>query len=185
VSFVHRRSAAIESAAFLLVAPGTVLGLVPWLLSRWEFGDPVWAPVPVRVLGGVLLVAGVAQLLHSFGRFVIEGIGTPSPFAPPRHLVVGGFYRFVRNPMYVAVCAGIVGQGLLFGKWGVLVYAVCVWLAFASFVRWREEPALHRRFGTEYETYRRSVRAWLPRLRPWDPSVLGTDRVTAERGAFG
>lgn len=182
---MRRRSAAIGSAVFLVLAPGTVLGVLPWLVSGWEFGDPWWAPAPVRVLGGLLVAVGVAQLLHSFVRFVVEGFGTPLPAAPPRHLVVGGFYRFVRNPMYVALLAGTVGQALLFGQVDVLVYAAVLWATFAVFVRWREEPALARRFGAEYETYRHAVRAWWPRLRPWDPSVLGTDRVTAEPGAFG
>jgi protein-S-isoprenylcysteine O-methyltransferase Ste14 len=182
-----RSAAALGSAAFLVAAPGTVLALIPWLLNRWQPSDPMpwWAPVPVQVLGGLLLAVGVAQLVHSFVRFVVEGFGTPLPAAPPQHLVVGGFYRFVRNPMYVALLAGIVGQGLLLGRWGLLLYAVVAWVCFAVFVRWREEPALARRFGKEYETYRRAVRAWWPRLRPWDPSVLGTERILAERGEFG
>ena len=184
---MRKRSAAVGSAVFLVLAPGTVLGVIPWLLTWWEFRDPMpwWSPVPVQMLGAALLAVGVAQLLHSFTRFVVEGLGTPMPAAPPRHLVVGGFYRYVRNPMYVALLWGIVGQALFFGQWSVLLYAVIAWGTFAIFVRWREEPALHRRFGAEYETYRHAVRAWWPRLRPWDPSVLGSDRITAEPGAFG
>lgn len=182
-----RMRATLGSAVFLLVGPGTVLGLVPWLLTGWEFGDPMpdWASVPVQVLGAILLLAGVSFVVHAFWRFVVEGFGTPVPAAPPRHLVVGGVYRFVRNPMYVALLWGIAGQALLFGKWGPLVWAVIFWVCTASFVRWREEPVLARRFGAEYDAYRRAVPAWWPRLRPWDPSVLGSSRVTAERGEFG
>jgi protein-S-isoprenylcysteine O-methyltransferase Ste14 len=75
---VQRARAAVGSLIFLLIAPGVVAG-------------------------GVLLAAGVVVLLNAFGRFVIEGAGTPAPVAPTERLVVGGLYRYVRNPMYLAV----------------------------------------------------------------------------------
>lgn len=109
------------------------------------------------------------MLVEAFVRFVVEGIGTPLPAAAPRRLVVGGLYRWVRNPMYVALLAVVIGQALLFGQLGPLVYAVILWACAASFVRWREEPVLAPRFGAEYAEYRRAVPAWLPRLRPWNP----------------
>jgi protein-S-isoprenylcysteine O-methyltransferase Ste14 len=101
---------------------------------------------------------------------VWEGIGTPAPVAPPERLVIGGVYRHVRNPMYVAVLATILGQALLLGRLVLLTYAAVLWLVFASFVRFYEEPTLRSRFGEDYEAYRRAVPAWLPRLRPWAPS---------------
>jgi protein-S-isoprenylcysteine O-methyltransferase Ste14 len=85
-------------------------------------------------------------------------------------LVVGGVYRYVRNPMYVAVLAAIVGQALLLGRLGLLLYAAAAWLVVATFVRFYEEPTLTRRFGADYEAYRHAVPAWWPRLRPWKPS---------------
>jgi protein-S-isoprenylcysteine O-methyltransferase Ste14 len=100
----------------------------------------------------------------------VEGLGTPAPVAAPERLVVGGVYRFVRNPMYVAVLAAIVGQALLLGRLVLLLYAAGTWVAVAAFVRYYEEPTLTRRFGEDYEAYRRAVPAWWPRLRPWDPA---------------
>jgi len=162
-----RRMAAVGSALFLVLAPGSAAGLVPWLLTGWESQDP-W--LPLVVLGALLLAAGAAIVLHAFWRFVVEGIGTPAPVAAPQHLVVGGIYRHVRNPMYVAVLAMILGQALLLGRPVLLAYAALLWLAFASFVRFYEEPALAARFREDYDVYRRAVPAWLPRLRPWRPS---------------
>ena len=163
---MSRRMAALGSALFLVAAPGVVAGLVPWLLTGWESHD-VW--LPLRVLGALVAAAGAAVLLHAFARFVLEGIGTPAPVAPPERLVVGGIYRHVRNPMYVAVLAAILGQALLLGRLVLLAYAAVLWLVFASFVRFYEEPALTSRFGEDYEAYRRAVPAWLPRVRPWEP----------------
>ena len=152
------------SIVFLVVVPGTMAGLIPWLLTGWESSDP---PAAVVVVGALLIAAGLAVLLHAFARFVMEGIGTPAPVAPTQRLVVGGLYRHVRNPMYVAVAAVIVGQALLLGQTELLVYAAAFLAAVATFVRLYEEPVLSRRFGDEYERYRRAVPAWRPRLRGW------------------
>jgi protein-S-isoprenylcysteine O-methyltransferase Ste14 len=163
---VTRARAAAGSLLFLLVAPGVAAGVVPWLLTGWESSDPSALLV---VAGAVLIAGGVAVLLHAFARFVIEGIGTPAPVAPPEHLVVGGLYRYVRNPMYVAVTATIVGQAALLGRPGLLLYAALFMATVATFVRLYEEPALRQRFGAEYEAYRAGVPAWRPRLHPWRP----------------
>ena len=167
---MRRPTAAVGSAVFFLVAPGVVVGLIPWLLTRWQPREPLPYWAPMRVLGVILLVAGLIALVQAFVRFVVEGFGTPAPVAAPERLVVGGVYRYVRNPMYVAVLAAIVGQALLLGRLGLLVYAGAAWLVVAAFVRWYEEPTLTRRFGADYEAYRSAVPAWWPRLRPWKPS---------------
>jgi protein-S-isoprenylcysteine O-methyltransferase Ste14 len=166
---MRRTTAAVGSAVFFLLAPGVVVGLIPWLLTRWQAREPLPYWAPVRVLGGLLLIAGLVALVHAFVRFVVEGLGTPAPVAAPDRLVVGGVYRYVRNPMYVAVLAAIIGQALLLGQLGLLLYAGAAWLVVAAFVRWYEEPTLTRRFGADYEAYRRAVPAWWPRLRPWEP----------------
>ena len=159
-----RARAALGSTFFLLVAPGVVAGLVPWLLTGWETGDPA---LLLQVLGALLIAAGTVVLLEAFVRFVVEGTGTPAPVAPTAQLVVGGFYRHVRNPMYLAVGATIVGQALLLGRPVLLAYAAAFFVAVVAFVRGYEEPTLARRFGARYEEYRRAVPGWRPRVRPW------------------
>ena len=168
---MNRATAAVGSSIFFVVAPGVVAGLVPWWLTGWRVGQPLagWAWAPLRVLGGILLVAGAAALLHSFARFVMEGIGTPAPVAPTERLVVGGLYRYVRNPIYIALVSTIVGQALVLGQPTLLLYAVLVAAGVAAFVYVYEQPALLSQFGTEYEAYRRAVPAWWPRRRPWEP----------------
>ena len=162
----RRARAAWRSLVFLLVAPGVVAGVVPWLLTGWDADDPPWPRV--RVVGAVLVVAGVVVLLEAFVRFVLEGLGTPAPAAPTERLVVGGLYRYVRNPMYLAVGATIVGQALLLWRANLLVYAALFAVAVWAFVHWYEEPTLARRFGVGYESYRRAVPGWWPRRTPWD-----------------
>jgi protein-S-isoprenylcysteine O-methyltransferase Ste14 len=166
-----RWMAAVGSSVFMALAPGTVAGLVPWLLTGWQ-GTSWW--LPARVLGGALVLAGGLVLVHAFTRFVVEGLGTPAPVAPPVHLVVGGLYRYVRNPMYLAVVAAILGQALLFGRLVLVVYAALVAAMMWAFATWYEEPTLARQFGAEYEQYRRAVPAWWPRLRPWTATGTGT-----------
>jgi protein-S-isoprenylcysteine O-methyltransferase Ste14 len=142
-----------------------VAGLIPWSITHWRL-DPT-SPV-LRGAGAVLIAAGLAFLLHAFARLAIEGIGTPAPVAPTERLVVGGVYRHVRNPMYLAVGATIVGQALFFAEPALLAYAALFGAIVFGFVRLYEEPTLSEQFGEGYEAYRRAVPGWLPRLHPWD-----------------
>jgi protein-S-isoprenylcysteine O-methyltransferase Ste14 len=155
--------AALGSLVFLVVAPGVVAGLIPWWLTRWEVEEPFAFWAPLRVVGIALIVVGVLALLDSFRRFVVEGLGTPAPVAPTEELVVSGLYRYVRNPMYVAVAATIFGQALALGQLILLAYGAVFVAVVAAFVHWYEEPTLARTYGEQYEAYRRSVPAWLPR----------------------
>lgn len=161
---MNRGRAAAGSALFLAAAPGVMAGVVPWLLTGWDRAEP--RPPAVAVGTGIALVAaGAGALLHAFWRFVADGLGTPAPVAPTETLVVRGLYRYVRNPMYVAVAATIVGQALVLGRPVLLVYAAAFLAVTAAFVRWYEEPALRRAHGAAYDAYRARVPAWIPRSR--------------------
>jgi protein-S-isoprenylcysteine O-methyltransferase Ste14 len=162
---VSKARAAAGTIAFLLVAPGVVAGLVPWLLTGWDSsgwdssGPPLW----LQAVGWLAVTAGAAVLLEAFARFVIEGIGTPAPVAPTHELVVGGLYRFVRNPMYLSVAALILGQAAILGSWLLVAYAAAFLATVWSFVHWYEEPSLRRRFGAAYDEYASHVPGWWPR----------------------
>jgi protein-S-isoprenylcysteine O-methyltransferase Ste14 len=163
-----RRVLAIAgSAAFLVIAPGFVAGVVPWWIGGWRMLAPFWGIRLFRPAGGILIALGAVGLLDSFARFAIEGLGTPAPVFPTRRLVVTGQYRYVRNPMYVAVVSAILGQGLLLGNAVILLYGGLVWLAMHLFVTGYEEPRLKATYGAEYDGFRRAVPRWIPRLHPW------------------
>lgn len=162
----RRAWAILGSAIFLVIAPGFVAGLVPFWITRWRMAPPLFGWELTRSLGGLLIDAGALGLLDSFYRFAVQGLGTPAPVAPPVHLVVTGLYRYVRNPMYVAVVSAILGQALFFNNVTVLWYGVLVGLAMHLFVVVYEEPALRRKFGPKYEAYKAQVRRWIPLLTP-------------------
>jgi protein-S-isoprenylcysteine O-methyltransferase Ste14 len=150
------------SALFLLVAPGTVAGLVPWSITGWHVRSrDGWSGLVVGV-GVVVVAAGVVVLLEQFLRFAVRGRGTPAPAAPPPRLVVTGLYRHVRNPMYVAVLVILIGENLLMPSAALAVYTCLAGAAMAAFARWYEEPALLARFGQDYRSYRASVPGWIP-----------------------
>jgi protein-S-isoprenylcysteine O-methyltransferase Ste14 len=161
-------AAAAGSSLFFALAPGVVAGVVPWALTGWQGADPPW-PVPVRVLGVVVVVVSAAVLVQAFVRFVREGRGTPAPVGPTERLVVGGLYRHVRNPMYLAVVGAVVGQALLLGRPVLLIYAALAGAAMALFVWAYEEPVLAARYGEQYRAYCEAVPGWVPRRRPWTP----------------
>jgi protein-S-isoprenylcysteine O-methyltransferase Ste14 len=139
-----------------------VAGYIPLALLRMgaqaELGLFSYLAFPLWLLGGVIL-------LWSFWNFLKEGRGTPAPIDPPKELVAVGFYRYVRNPMYVSVLAIILGHFLWFGYWNLLIYAIIVFVAFHTFVTYYEEPMLRNKFGKPYEDYLERVPRWIPRLR--------------------
>ena len=163
----ERLRAIIGSIVFLFVAPGIVAGVIPWWISGYRMEAPLLGVEPFRWLGVALLLLGAVLLIETFARFALQGLGTPAPIAPTRTLVVTGSYRFVRNPMYVAVVSLILGQALLLGSLGTLVWGIVVWLTVHLFVLAYEEPTLSRTHGEQYDRYRANVRRWIPRLTPW------------------
>jgi protein-S-isoprenylcysteine O-methyltransferase Ste14 len=153
---------ALRSLLFLLIAPGMVAGYIPLALvgkgPQLKTGLFAYLAFPLWVTGGVIL-------LWSFWNFLAQGRGTPAPADPPKELVAVGFYRYVRNPMYVAVLAVILGHFVWFGYWTLLIYALVVFVAFHAFVIYYEEPTLKEKFGAAYEDYLRKVPRWIPGLR--------------------
>jgi len=155
----------IGSAAFFLIAPGTIAGLIPWLITHWHVEEGT--SLTSLIIGAVMTAAGAAMLIECFARFARTGGGTPAPVAPTQRLVVTGLYRYVRNPMYVGVLLAIFGQMLLFSSAAMLAYGVAIWTGFHLFVVFFEEHRLQRKFPDEYPDYFTHVPRWFPRLTPW------------------
>jgi protein-S-isoprenylcysteine O-methyltransferase Ste14 len=164
----ERRAAwvAIGSLLFFALAPGTVAGLIPFWLTGWRVEGPFPGASISRVVGALMAFVGLGSLVECFARFVFVGLGTPAPIAPPTRLVASGQYRYVRNPMYVAILVIVVGQGLVLGRVVLLQYAALLWLLFHAWVVLYEEPRLSAQFGASYQEYRHHVRRWWPRMRP-------------------
>ena len=160
-----RIKAVVGSLVFLILAPGVIAGLIPWLITGWAPLPPGEGAAALRWTGFILIAGGLVVVLDAFARFAWEGLGTPAPVAPTRTLVVSGFYRFVRNPMYVAVAALIFGQTILFASWVVALYGIVIAIAFDSFVRLYEEPTLRRAYGEAYVAYCAATPRWIPRFR--------------------
>lgn len=141
-----------------------------WLLPNWLGFQSDMDHIPRwRWLAAVPSILGFAVALRCVWDFGWTGRGTPAPFVPPQKLVVVGFYRYVRNPMYIGFFTGWIGLWILFGRASrsSLIVAVTATIAVVLFVRLYEEPNLRRLFGADYDLYRRNVRRWLPRLHPW------------------
>ena len=153
---------------FLFLAPGIVAGLIPWLITGWQWHNWDGAAWIVVTIAWLAIAVGAAFLRFAFALFAVHR-GTPAPGTPTQTLVVNGVYRFVRNPMYLAVLAIILGQALLFGSWWLVLYAGIVLASVVAFVKGYEEPTLTRTYGEQYTEYRRNVPGWWPRYTPWRP----------------
>lgn len=148
----------LRNLLWTILCPGVVTILLPVLLFR--------LPVPAvfewwNGAGIMIILAGAAILIRCIFAFAIEGKGTLSPVDPARHLVVHGFYRYTRNPMYVGVMLVLLGEVVFFRSVGMGCYAAVVFLVFNLFIRFYEEPYLRETFGAEYEEYCRKVGRWL------------------------
>ena len=157
----------------ILALPFVVVVVVPtlivWIGGGWDVRWRVGSPAGLLLLGiglalwlgGLLLTAWCIRLFARLGQ------GTLAPWDPTQRLVVVGPYRYVRNPMYLAVVSIIFGQAMILGSVSLLVYGTLVWLTFHLFVLAYEEPTLRKTFGTEYDAFSANVPRWVPRLSPW------------------
>src|SRR5579859_64661 len=142
-----------------------------WLLPRWlGFRVELAGEARWRWVAAIPSALGFAVALRCIWDFGWTGRGTPAPMAPPQRLVAVGFYRYVRNPMYVGFVTGWIGLWVVFGvaTTPAIVGFVAALLGVHLFVVFYEEPTLHRKFGGDYDEYRRNVPRWLPRLTPWN-----------------
>jgi protein-S-isoprenylcysteine O-methyltransferase Ste14 len=155
---------ALRSLLWTILLPGVFAGYVPWRffrLGRTQFD----LTSPTQLLGFVCIGLGVALLAACIFEFARSGRGTLSPVDPPRHLVVRGLYRYMRNPMYLSVTMVMLGEALVAHSVALAVY-LAVWFTCANlFVIAYEEPALRQRFGESYDEYTQRVGRWIPRFR--------------------
>lgn len=155
---------ALKSLFFTLVLPGSVTLLIPYLLLN-SVTEPILNGFgPFRFLGLLPILIGAAILLRCIWDFAVTGHGTVAPIDPPKTLVIRGFYRYVRNPIYVGVLLVLLGEAVLFESLRLLIYALAVLLIFHLFVVFDEEPTLRQRFGADYEVYLHSVGRWIPKI---------------------
>jgi protein-S-isoprenylcysteine O-methyltransferase Ste14 len=165
-------------ALFAFIAlPGMVAGLIPALLVSAD--DHRGGGT---AFGFVFMVPGLLLLLTCVRDFFVSGRGTLAPWDPPKHLVVVGLYRFVRNPMYVCVLTLLAGWWLVSGSRWIAWYGAAWAVIFHLRVVYHEERWLQRQFGTEWAAYSASVRRWLPRLHPWQQDEASEQCASLKKG---
>lgn len=158
------------TAVASLIVGAVFLGLWFWLLPAWlGFQVDTTGVAGWRWIAAVPSVLGFAVAIRCIWDFGATGHGTPAPFAPPQRLVVAGFYRYVRNPMYTGFFVGWVSLWVIFGRANraALIATLVVVVGVNLFVWLYEEPTLCAKFGADYEEYCRNVRRWIPRLSAW------------------
>ena len=167
-----RWAAVVGTAVFALIVQAGGVVLLPYGFTRWQGGTPPW-PIAVRLIGVTLIALGGIVVAWAFAQFAAEGAGVPIPGEPnSQRLTVGGPYRYVRNPLYVASVVAICGQALLLSRPVLFSYAAAFLAITIFLVHWIEDPALARRFGQRFEEYRNEVPGWWPRL-PRRPAARG------------
>jgi protein-S-isoprenylcysteine O-methyltransferase Ste14 len=166
---VSRLSVLLRHLLAILALPVVMAGVVPrWLLTRYAAIDSRWWPTspivwPMRVLGALVLLAGVALFSWCVLLFARVGRGTLAPWDPTQRLVAVGPYRYLRNPMITGVAAVLAGLTLITGSWVLALWMLTFVAINTAYFILVEEPGLERRFGESYREYRASVPRWIPR----------------------
>ncbi len=155
----------LKTLIHTLLIPGTVLALLPYLLVLRGRDPSLFELNTWSLAGSLWVVAGIVIGSWCTFEFMVRGSGTPNPLDPPKFLVHRGFYRYVRNPMYVSVAFILVGETLFFRSVALAVYSAVLLIGIHLLVVLYEEPILRRRFGESYEEYCRRVPRWIPRRR--------------------
>ena len=150
----------VAAIVFTLLVPFTMAGVIPWLMTGFRFQPALLGIDAGRWVGAVMIVAGAAWLLWAIAWFAHEGV---KPYPPIERVITTGPYAYSRNPMYGGVVMVMIGQGLLFGSRGVVIYGVCWLVAFMVFERTIDDPFIIKRMGRTYEEYVKSVPGWIPR----------------------
>jgi protein-S-isoprenylcysteine O-methyltransferase Ste14 len=146
---------------FMILHPGVVAGLIPYLILDNRFIKAFAGNFILQhYIGLVIFTAGLVVMLDCIIRFAIFGRGTLSPADPTKKLVVSGYYRYSRNPMYLGVLLILAGEAIFFNSAYLSLYFLLIVLAFNLFIRFFEEPQLTRQFGEEYQEYCRKVNRW-------------------------
>jgi len=170
---MHKTGLNVRALRSIIVLPGMALIVIPGLILWWtDSFNPGWGlssglKVLLYLFGFSLLGIGLTLLISTIRLFVSRGKGTLAPWDPPKHLVMDGPYRYVRNPMHSGVFITLYGEGLLLGSVPILVFVTGVFVFHWFYIPFMEERWLREKFGEEYLTYKRNVPAWIPRLRPW------------------
>src|SRR5881392_2202810 len=155
----------LRSIFFTFLQPGTIVVLIPYLLLPSIADAFSGRHSALRYAAVPFVLIGAAGLAWCIWNFFSAGRGTISPIDPPKHLVVRGLYRHVRNPMYVAVIMILLGEAIFFWSMPVLIEAGIFIVLANLFVVIYEERALRRQFGESYERYLETVGRWIPRYR--------------------
>ncbi len=154
----------IRNLVFTILQPGIVAGLIPYWILGNNVNDIFVQHLLHRGLhysGAIIFVIGFVIMLWCIISFAVQGGGTLSPVDPTKRLVVAGFYKFSRNPMYVGVILILIGEAIFFQSVDLWIYSLFVFIVFNIFTILVEEPRLRKDFGEEYKRYCKKVRRWI------------------------
>jgi protein-S-isoprenylcysteine O-methyltransferase Ste14 len=151
----------LRNLFFTILQPGLVAGLIPYWILGGKLYKRIAEPFQFKqYLGIIVFFLGLVIMFDCIIRFAVQGRGTLSPADPTKKLVIRGFYKFSRNPMYVGVILLLIGEAIFFQSGSLSIYLLFIFIALNLFVMIVEEPRLRKDFGQEYYSYCQKVRRW-------------------------
>jgi len=149
-----------------LILPITVLILVPLYIERNISIKNIWT----LLTGLFIMLTGLIAMIVTISAFIRIGKGTLAPWNPTGKMITGGMYGYVRNPMIMRVMTVLIGESVAIMSMPIFMWAGIFFLLNTLYFILYEEPDLEKKFGDEYREYKRNVRRWIPRSKPYNPS---------------
>lgn len=156
----------------IIVLPGTIVVLVPivilTLTKSSKFSPKLTNPSQVLFWFALLAaIMGIGLSAWSAKLFIKFGNGTPAPWDPPKTLVLHGPYLYVRNPMITGVLFILLAEAIIFQSIPLAFWMIVFFIGKSIYFTLIEEKSLEKRFGINYQEYKKHVPRWIPRLSMW------------------
>jgi protein-S-isoprenylcysteine O-methyltransferase Ste14 len=148
---------------FSFILPIFVLILVPLLIEHNRTVHD-WASFSIGLL---LIFIGLYLLSGTNSLLIRKGKGTLAPWSPTKKLVITGPYRYVRNPMIIGVWIALIGEAVALLSVNIGIWAILFFILNTVYFILYEEPNLEKKFGEPYQTYKKKVHRWIPKLKAY------------------
>lgn len=149
----------------IIILPFNATVVIPYLIlyiSKFQYNIPNIIQI---IFGIILFIFGLFLAIRTMILFNTIGKGTLAPWAAPKHLVVEGPFKIVRNPMITGILSILTAESLILNSINLFYWMIIFFIVNCIYFKLFEEKQLERNFGQEYLEYKKNVPMWIPKFK--------------------